>query len=280
MAAGEYVSVPVATGDVEHQIGASGTSCGNTRNRRRRSCRCIYQARGLAKPDADRAVTHLIADPDRALDTLAREELGSTRRARIAVRRGPVVVRGVRGRGVGSAGALRPRRRAAPRARRVGDPDGGRAVRDWLRDRACSLAGRPAQRRPDAAHRRRGGRRDLRDRPARRRRRGPRRSNAARRGRGAARPAHAPHKRPELDVRSTTSCRGLRAYSWSFDGAGGSRCPASPVVVRAPYRAQRRSIPRRRSSPRAPSRQMPPSCGRRRKAGFRVDVNDDEARRA
>jgi vacuolar iron transporter family protein len=76
MAAGEYVSVRSQREMFEHQIGAERDELRQYPEQEAAELSLIYQARGLAKPDADRAATHLIADPDRALDTLAREELG------------------------------------------------------------------------------------------------------------------------------------------------------------------------------------------------------------
>jgi len=76
MAAGEYVSVRSQREMFEHQIGAERDELRQYPEQEAAELSLIYQARGLAKPDADRASAHLIADPDRALDTLAREELG------------------------------------------------------------------------------------------------------------------------------------------------------------------------------------------------------------
>jgi VIT1/CCC1 family predicted Fe2+/Mn2+ transporter len=76
MAAGEYVSVRSQREMFEHQIGAERDELRQYPEQEAAELSLIYQARGLTKEDADRAATHLIADPDRALDTLAREELG------------------------------------------------------------------------------------------------------------------------------------------------------------------------------------------------------------
>ena len=76
MAAGEYVSVRSQREMFEHQIGAERDELRQYPEQEAAELSLIYQARGLAKQDADRAAAHLIADPDRALDTLAREELG------------------------------------------------------------------------------------------------------------------------------------------------------------------------------------------------------------
>ena len=76
MAAGEFVSVQSQREMFEHQISAERDELRQYPEQEAAELSLIYQARGLAKPDADRASSHLIADPDRALDTLAREELG------------------------------------------------------------------------------------------------------------------------------------------------------------------------------------------------------------
>jgi vacuolar iron transporter family protein len=76
MAAGEYVSVRSQREMFEYQISAERDELRQYPEQEAAELSLIYQARGLAKPDADRASAHLIADPDRALDTLAREELG------------------------------------------------------------------------------------------------------------------------------------------------------------------------------------------------------------
>jgi VIT1/CCC1 family predicted Fe2+/Mn2+ transporter len=76
MAAGEYVSVRSQREMFEHQIGAERDELRQYPEQEAAELSLIYQARGLTKGDADRAATHLIADPERALDTLAREELG------------------------------------------------------------------------------------------------------------------------------------------------------------------------------------------------------------
>ncbi len=43
---------------------------------RRRNSRLVYAAKGLPSREANRLARRIIADPDHALDTLAREELG------------------------------------------------------------------------------------------------------------------------------------------------------------------------------------------------------------
>jgi VIT1/CCC1 family predicted Fe2+/Mn2+ transporter len=76
MAAGEYVSVLSQREMFEHQIGAERDELKQYPEQEAAELSLIYQARGLSKEDADRTASHLIATPELALDTLAREELG------------------------------------------------------------------------------------------------------------------------------------------------------------------------------------------------------------
>lgn len=76
MAAGEYVSVRSQREMYEYQIGLEREELDHYPEAEAEELALIYQARGLPKEDAVRMATHVIADPKRALDTLAREELG------------------------------------------------------------------------------------------------------------------------------------------------------------------------------------------------------------
>lgn len=76
MAAGEYISVRSQREMFEHQIGAERDELAEYPEQEAAELSLIYQARGLTKADADRTASHLIANPEQALDTLAREELG------------------------------------------------------------------------------------------------------------------------------------------------------------------------------------------------------------
>jgi vacuolar iron transporter family protein len=76
MAAGEYVSVQSQREMFEHQIGAERDELAEYPEQEAAELSLIYQARGLTKEDADKTANHLIANPEQALDTLAREELG------------------------------------------------------------------------------------------------------------------------------------------------------------------------------------------------------------
>jgi vacuolar iron transporter family protein len=76
MGAGEYVSVRSQREMFEHQIGAERDELAEYPEQEAAELSLIYQARGLTKEDADKTASHLIAHPEQALDTLAREELG------------------------------------------------------------------------------------------------------------------------------------------------------------------------------------------------------------
>jgi VIT1/CCC1 family predicted Fe2+/Mn2+ transporter len=76
MAAGEYVSVQSQREMFEHQIGAERDELRQYPAEEAAELSLIYQARGLPAADADQMATRIIANPEMALDTLAREELG------------------------------------------------------------------------------------------------------------------------------------------------------------------------------------------------------------
>ena len=76
MAAGEYVSVRAQREMYEHQIGLERQELETYPNEEAEELALIYAARGMPEQDARGLATRTIADPERALDTLAREELG------------------------------------------------------------------------------------------------------------------------------------------------------------------------------------------------------------
>ncbi len=76
MAAGEYVSVRAQREMLEYQIGLEKEELDHYPEEEAEELALIYAARGLSREDAVRLATQLSADPARALDTLAREELG------------------------------------------------------------------------------------------------------------------------------------------------------------------------------------------------------------
>ncbi len=76
MAAGEYVSVRSQREVFEYQIGLEREELDEYPQAEADELALIYEARGMQRDDARRLARTLIADPQRALDTLAREELG------------------------------------------------------------------------------------------------------------------------------------------------------------------------------------------------------------
>jgi VIT1/CCC1 family predicted Fe2+/Mn2+ transporter len=76
MAAGEWVSVRSQREMFEHQIGLERKELAEYPAEEAQELALIYEARGLPPDEAAALATSTIADPARALDTLAREELG------------------------------------------------------------------------------------------------------------------------------------------------------------------------------------------------------------
>ena len=76
MAAGEYVSVRSQREMFEYQIALEREELDQYPEAEAEELALIYAARGVTKAEATRMAQALIADPDRALDALAREELG------------------------------------------------------------------------------------------------------------------------------------------------------------------------------------------------------------
>ena len=76
MAAGEYVSVRSQRELYEHQIGMERDELDQYPAEEAAELALIYQAKGVPEAQARALAERIIADPDRALDTLAREELG------------------------------------------------------------------------------------------------------------------------------------------------------------------------------------------------------------
>ncbi|MDD4880174.1 MAG: VIT1/CCC1 transporter family protein [Gallionellaceae bacterium] len=76
MAAGEYVSVRAQREFYEYQIGLEREELDEYPHEEAAELALIYEAKGLSREEAKRLADTLIADPDKALDTLAREELG------------------------------------------------------------------------------------------------------------------------------------------------------------------------------------------------------------
>ncbi|MEK9776873.1 MAG: VIT1/CCC1 transporter family protein [Quisquiliibacterium sp.] len=76
MAAGEYVSVRSQREVFEYQIGLEREELEEYPEAEAQELALIYQAKGFEAAQARTVADRLIADPERALDTLAREELG------------------------------------------------------------------------------------------------------------------------------------------------------------------------------------------------------------
>lgn len=76
MAAGEYVSVRSQRELFEHQIGLERDELEQYPEAEAQELALIYAAKGLPVAEATRLAQQIIADPEHALDTLAREELG------------------------------------------------------------------------------------------------------------------------------------------------------------------------------------------------------------
>ena len=76
MAAGEYISVRSQRELFESQIGLERDELAEYPKEEAAELALIYAARGVPKPEAQALAERIIADPKRALDTLAREELG------------------------------------------------------------------------------------------------------------------------------------------------------------------------------------------------------------
>jgi VIT1/CCC1 family predicted Fe2+/Mn2+ transporter len=76
MAAGEYVSVRSQREMFEYQIGLEREELEQYPQEEAAELALIYAAKGIPKAEADGLAKRLLEDPERALDTLAREELG------------------------------------------------------------------------------------------------------------------------------------------------------------------------------------------------------------
>jgi vacuolar iron transporter family protein len=76
MAAGEYVSVRSQREMYEYQIGLERDELDQYPQEEAAELALIYEAKGIPKAEAKTLAGRLIQDPDKALDTLAREELG------------------------------------------------------------------------------------------------------------------------------------------------------------------------------------------------------------
>ena len=76
MAVGEYVSVRSQRELLEYQIDLQRHQLHHTPEQEREILREIYEAKGLAWAEADLIVRRIMKDPERAIDTFVREEIG------------------------------------------------------------------------------------------------------------------------------------------------------------------------------------------------------------
>ncbi len=76
MAAGEYISMQSQREMFEHQIAIEREEMRVMPEEEERELAQIYRAKGIPSADARRLAAHLMEDPDTALDTKVREELG------------------------------------------------------------------------------------------------------------------------------------------------------------------------------------------------------------
>jgi len=76
MAAGEYVSMRSQRDVYEHQIQMEAVELKEWPEEREEELVLIYQAKGLGEEEAQSIAKHIMARPQVALETMAREELG------------------------------------------------------------------------------------------------------------------------------------------------------------------------------------------------------------
>ena len=76
MAVGEYVSVRSQRELLEYQIDLQRHQLHHTPEQEHGILREIYEAKGLSRPEAELIVGRIMKDPERAIDTFVREEIG------------------------------------------------------------------------------------------------------------------------------------------------------------------------------------------------------------
>jgi VIT1/CCC1 family predicted Fe2+/Mn2+ transporter len=76
MAAGEYVSMKAQSELLQRELDIERIEIAHRPENERRELAQIYRSRGVAAEVADRLATEMMADPELALETHAREELG------------------------------------------------------------------------------------------------------------------------------------------------------------------------------------------------------------
>jgi VIT1/CCC1 family predicted Fe2+/Mn2+ transporter len=103
MAVGEYVSVRSQRELLEYQIELQRHQLHHTPEQERDILREIYEAKGLSRPEANLIVDRIMRNPERAIDTFVREEIGLS-----AETMGSPVAAGLGSLGAFSMGALVP----------------------------------------------------------------------------------------------------------------------------------------------------------------------------
>ena len=76
MAVGEYVSVRSQRELLDYQIDLQRHQLHHTPEQERDILLEIYQAKGLSRPEANLIVSRIMSDPEKAVDTFVREEIG------------------------------------------------------------------------------------------------------------------------------------------------------------------------------------------------------------
>ena len=76
MAVGEYISVSSQRELLDYQIDLQRDQLHNTPEEERAILMEIYEAKGLSRPESSMIVGRIMHDPERAIDTFVREEIG------------------------------------------------------------------------------------------------------------------------------------------------------------------------------------------------------------
>ena len=76
MAVGEYISVSSQRELLDYQIGLQRHQLHHTPEQERQILQEIYESKGLSKGESELIVNRIMRDPERAIDTFVREEIG------------------------------------------------------------------------------------------------------------------------------------------------------------------------------------------------------------
>ena len=167
MALGEWLSVQSARELYENQIATEADELAAFPDEEEEELRLIYEAKGVSSVEARRLAHRVIGgDPDVALDTMSREELGiDPQELGVGMDGRHHVVRALRDRGRRAGDpVLHHLRRLGDR--RLGSPGGGRPVRTGCRDDGSDRAQPGARRSPPGRFRTRRRRDHVRHRVA------------------------------------------------------------------------------------------------------------------